>query len=144
MYTNSNTKPSVKRMEEREHLVIGVAKGTGALYIGALVKLEPNNTVEPVASATDRPLGIIISNWEGNSEGKVRVATPFSSIIRVKAVAAVNAGDELSVTGQDTTAERNEMDASTTGDWVSAIALETVAGAAEIEVGILRVPYLKA
>jgi len=130
--------------EESYVLSIGFTPATGqTFYQNMMVKLVNDGTVTPATAVTDRVLGRVVSNYQ-ITDPTVRVAVPFESVIRVYSDAGIDEGTELSYSGWDATSGLPKYKTATTGDWVSAIALDaaedtTTAG----YVGVLRCGYKK-
>lgn len=102
------------------------------------VKLNSDGSVQP-ATATDWPLGIVVSIYEGNDKGKVRVMTPFMAIVRGKATGNLNAGVQVAYDGFDTADGVHKYKAATTSDFVVGITVSGEStGGTELKVGILR------
>lgn len=136
----STTNTKVTR-EESYALAIGFT-ANGALVKGQMVKLEAAGTVAPIAAATDHPIGMVT---KGGADGEeVTVLTNFIAILKGTADGAVDLANPVSVSGFNSTDERDNWADSTTSDFVMGIALSDALDEAELEVGVIRYPYISA
>lgn len=139
MYTDSNTPKGYMILEEDRPIVRGFPSLV-ELECGQLVKLKTDGTLD-AAGLTDFPLGVVTSDWK-KTDDTVRVLTPFSTIIRAKSDGITATGAHVAANGM--TGNRQKYKTAVATNWVSGIVLSGGADTADIIVGVLRVPYLKA
>lgn len=135
----SDTTRNIER-EESYVIVIGFPY-SGTLYANQLVKLGTDGVVVAVAASTDRVLGRIVSAWTG-TDATVRVAVPFEAHVHGLSNGTVDESNLLACTGFDTASKRPIFKVAAAGDCVSAIALTGATTGLDINVGILRQPYM--
>lgn len=113
------------------------------LEVGAVVTLLANGKIKEADAATELPLGYVTVKNTKYDEGGYTVHTNFAAVVTMVANGAVTTGNEVSVTDFDTTNEVSQGTVSTSGDFVSGVALETVTDTETFKVGILRGTYKK-
>lgn len=134
-------------LEESYCLVVGFPTDATDLAPGNLVQLLTTGKVARISAASQRPLGYVVSSWQKNDDGNVRVSTPFVACAdNQNAAAEYTAGIELAATGSVDIngVQVTAYTQATSGQVVSAISLTPSTGAnTPIAVGILRAPYIK-
>lgn len=138
MDTLGTTTPKVIRKEESWSINDSYPAGA-AMPKGTIVKLNTTNgKVEPIAAVADLPFGIVSSGAK-KVDDLVTVQTQFNAIVRAKAGAAdLTTGDYLSAKALDSTEGVMEYEASTAGQVSAAIALEDAVAGETVWVGVLR------
>ncbi|MCB9047609.1 MAG: hypothetical protein H6550_15860 [Chitinophagales bacterium] len=135
----------VTRKEIRENsyaICIGFPYTSGTFAKNMMVKLNSNGTVSPVAAVTDRPLGRVSSDWDGNNEDHVRVIVPFIAEHTAYADGDIDENEFLSCSGYDTTSGLPKYKVATVGDWVSAVCKSGASDTTTTgRVGILYQPF---
>lgn len=105
------------------------------------VKVSAGGGVEPVTAATDIVIGYAYTDILAGKVGTI--VTVFKSIVRAQSTSSVTAGVEISNTGFNSTDKFFISVASTTGDFVSGVALNNANANAPFALGILVSPYKK-
>lgn len=131
MYTLQGTTKNPVQIE-MENNIRRCFVADGALTKGNLVKLQPDGTVTPCASATDFPIGHVLVPAADEAEATVSLSA--RAIVRGVANGAVSCGHLVS-------ASTDGFIVSSEFDIVAGVALQTAADGAELEVALLYSPF---
>lgn len=129
--------------EELHYIVIGFPKASGQTYYrNQMVSINSSGEAVPIAATTTFPLGRVVSNYEKNDTGDIRVAVPFESEQYVYADGNIDEGNLLACSGFDTTSGKPQLKVAVAGDVVVAVCTAaatdtTITGKA----GFFRVPF---
>ena len=136
------TKPTIKVvMEESYALAVGFVAASD-LTRGQVVKLKTDGTVDKIAALTDMPIGVV--TVAAKTGERATVQTSFAAIVKGEASGSVTTSNALAVESFNVTNKRDEYKVAIATNVVSAIALSDAADGVELEVGILRTPFIKA
>lgn len=129
--------------EESYALVIGFPTDVTDFKKGQSCALKTDGSVERITDGTKRPLGVIVSAFQGTDKGNVRVLTQFGAILsNAIASGTVDEGDLVAYAGEDS-AGLPKYKKAVAGDYVSGQALRGGATTTSIQVGILRTGAVK-
>lgn len=140
MDTLGTTPKRIVRKEET-HSINESFVAKVAMDKGTIVKFDTSNgQVEPVTAVDDTPIGILSVGAKINEECTIH--SQFVGIFKGKAGAsAITIGDNLAAASFDATAKLQVYQAAASGNFITAVALETVAASGEFWVGVLRTFY---
>lgn len=129
--------------EELHHIVNGFIGATGqTFYPNMMVSITSAGEVTPITSTATQPLGYVVSKYDTNDSGRVRVAVPFQKTEYCYADGAIDEGNLLAYSGFDTTSEKPKYKVAVAGDWVVAICTTAATDTTTTgKVGLLRTPF---